>query len=76
MLSRVFFLALFGLLSTLAPALAGTNPEDVAWLAAKAKEDGVVTLASGLMYRELRAGAILQITSFYIGLVFILCLSS
>jgi len=53
MLSRVFFISLFGLLSV---AFAGTNPEDVAWLSAKAKEEGVITLASGLMYKELREG--------------------
>lgn len=56
MISRVFFLALFGLLSALSPVLAGTSAEGLAYLAAKAKEEGVVTLPSGLMYKELHAG--------------------
>ena len=34
----------------LAAANAGTSPEGKTWLEAKAKEDGVVTLESGLMY--------------------------
>jgi hypothetical protein len=32
-------------------SLAGTRPEDVKWLAEKAKEAGVVTLPSGLLYK-------------------------
>ena len=40
----------------LAAANAGTSPEGKAWLEAKAKEDGVVTLESGLMYKVLRDG--------------------
>lgn len=40
-----------------ASALAsGTNQAGLDFLAAKAKEEGVVTLASGLEYKELRAG--------------------
>ena len=59
MVSRYFFLAVFGILSVLSPVLAGTNPADVVYLEAKAKEDGVVTLPSGLMYKELRAGKVI-----------------
>ena len=40
----------------LAAANAGTSPEGKSWLEAKAKEDGVVTLESGLMYKVLRDG--------------------
>ena len=40
----------------LAVANAGTSPEGKTWLEAKAKEDGVVTLESGLMYKVLRDG--------------------
>ena len=40
----------------LAAANAGTSPEGKAWLDEKAKEDGVVTLESGLMYKVLRDG--------------------
>ena len=40
----------------LAAAHAGTSPEGKTWLEAKAKEDGVVTLESGLMYKVLRDG--------------------
>jgi hypothetical protein len=29
----------------------GTRPEDMAWLAAKAKEDGVVATGTGLLYK-------------------------
>ena len=36
--------------SAFAPASAST-PEGVAWLAAKAKEEGVVVLPSGLQYK-------------------------
>mmetsp|Transcript_17269 Transcript_17269/g.36144 ORF Transcript_17269/g.36144 Transcript_17269/m.36144 type:complete len:197 (-) Transcript_17269:335-925(-) len=37
-------------------AFAGTSAEGLAFLEAKGKEEGVVTLPSGLMYKELRAG--------------------
>ena len=40
----------------LASANAGTSPEGKAWLDEKAKEDGVVTLESGFMYKVLRDG--------------------
>ena len=40
----------------LAVANAGTSPEGRTWLDEKAKEDGVVTLESGLMYKVLRDG--------------------
>ena len=40
----------------LCAANAGTSPEGRTWLEAKAKEDGVVTLESGLMYKVLRDG--------------------
>merc|ERR1719188_1137276 len=38
------------------PAWAGTSKEDKAWLDAKGKEAGVVTLESGLMYKVLEEG--------------------
>ena len=44
------------LFSLLAVAYAGTTPEGVKWLAAKKAEEGVVTLPSGLMYKEIRPG--------------------
>lgn len=37
-------------------AFAGTSAEGLAFLEAKGKEEGVVTLPSGLMYKEIRAG--------------------
>ena len=40
----------------MAVANAGTSPEGRTWLEAKAKEDGVITLESGLMYKVLRDG--------------------
>ena len=40
----------------LAGANAGTSPEGRTWLDEKAKEDGVVTLEIGLMYKVLRYG--------------------
>ena len=40
----------------LCAANAGTSPEGRTWLDEKAKEDGVVTLESGLMYKVLRDG--------------------
>ena len=64
MVSRYFFLAVFGILSVLSPVLAGTNPTDVAWLNDKAKEEGVITLPSGLMYKELRAGKVIYCTAY------------
>jgi Domain amino terminal to FKBP-type peptidyl-prolyl isomerase len=47
--SRLFLLLIVAFL--LALAHAGTRPEDKAWLEAKGKEDGVVTLPSGLLYK-------------------------
>ena len=35
---------------------AGTSPEGLAWLAEKAKEDGVISLESGLLYKEIIPG--------------------
>ncbi|KAL9187463.1 hypothetical protein ACHAXT_001566, partial [Thalassiosira profunda] len=51
-------LALFlcALLSLCVVALAGTTAEGLAYLAGKEKEEGVVKTASGLMYKEIRAG--------------------
>ena len=53
--STLIITLLFALLS-LYTALAGTSAEGIAYLEAKGKEEGVVTLPSGLMYKELRAG--------------------
>eukprot|EP00545_Synedropsis_sp_CCMP1620_P012901 CAMPEP_0119018274 /NCGR_PEP_ID=MMETSP1176-20130426/18954_1 /TAXON_ID=265551 /ORGANISM="Synedropsis recta cf, Strain CCMP1620" /LENGTH=152 /DNA_ID=CAMNT_0006972233 /DNA_START=12 /DNA_END=470 /DNA_ORIENTATION=+ len=50
-LLRVLFFALF-----ITSVLAGTTQEGLDWLAAKGKEEGVVTRPSGLLYKELRAG--------------------
>lgn len=54
-LKTTFLSALLALVLTLAAA--GTNPEDIKWLEAKKSEAGVVTLASGLLYKEVRAGS-------------------
>merc|ERR1719223_926326 len=51
-----FILSFLLLLASIAPTLAGTNAEGLAFLEAKEKEEGVVKLESGLLYRELRAG--------------------
>uniref|UniRef100_A0A7S2LLV9 peptidylprolyl isomerase n=1 Tax=Leptocylindrus danicus TaxID=163516 RepID=A0A7S2LLV9_9STRA len=40
----------------IAAVSAGTNPEGLAWLAKKGEEEGVVTLPSGLLYKEIVAG--------------------
>mmetsp|Transcript_22044 Transcript_22044/g.33663 ORF Transcript_22044/g.33663 Transcript_22044/m.33663 type:complete len:153 (-) Transcript_22044:226-684(-) len=40
----------------IAAVSAGTTPEGLAWLAKKGEEDGVVTLPSGLLYKEIVAG--------------------
>ncbi|KAL7469221.1 hypothetical protein ACHAXS_009480 [Conticribra weissflogii] len=53
--SNLLLTLLCALLSFYA-ALAGTSAEGIAFLEAKGKEEGVVTLPSGLMYKELRAG--------------------
>jgi FKBP-type peptidyl-prolyl cis-trans isomerase FklB len=49
---------LFGILLVLlfALVLGGTNQEGLAFLAVKEKEEGVVKLPSGLLYKELVAG--------------------
>ena len=39
------------------PAAEGTNDAGKKWLAEKAKEDGVITLPSGLMYKVLKTGS-------------------
>jgi FKBP-type peptidyl-prolyl cis-trans isomerase len=52
MLYRTLLLALF----FAATALAGSNQEGLDFLAAKEKEDGVIKLASGLMYKEITVG--------------------
>ena len=46
------FAAVFAFLT----AVVATNEEGTKWLAEKAKEDGVVKLESGLMYKVLKAG--------------------
>ena len=48
MIRSVLFLLISSLLVSLAAA--GTNPEGLAFLAAKAAEEGVVKLPSGLLY--------------------------
>ncbi|OEU16630.1 FKBP-type peptidyl-prolyl cis-trans isomerase,putative [Fragilariopsis cylindrus CCMP1102] len=45
------------LVLAVAAVSAGTNQEGLAFLAKKATEDGVVKLDSGMMYKELKAGA-------------------
>lgn len=50
MMTRLSFLiTLFAVLVALAQA--GTRPEDAKWLAAKAKEEGVVATGTGLLYK-------------------------
>jgi len=56
MFSRAFILAICGLLSVLSPVHSGATPDGLAYLASKGKEDDVVTLPSGLLYKEIRAG--------------------
>mmetsp|Transcript_33998 Transcript_33998/g.48308 ORF Transcript_33998/g.48308 Transcript_33998/m.48308 type:complete len:106 (+) Transcript_33998:238-555(+) len=51
MLRSLFVFALL-----LVSALAGTNSEGLAFLSVKEKEEGVVKLPSGLMYKEIQAG--------------------
>eukprot|EP00578_Thalassiosira_sp_NH16_P000654 CAMPEP_0181138000 /NCGR_PEP_ID=MMETSP1071-20121207/34008_1 /TAXON_ID=35127 /ORGANISM="Thalassiosira sp., Strain NH16" /LENGTH=161 /DNA_ID=CAMNT_0023224797 /DNA_START=67 /DNA_END=552 /DNA_ORIENTATION=+ len=53
--SSLIVALLCGLLS-LYTVLAGTSADGIAYLEAKGKEDGVVTLPSGLLYKEVRAG--------------------
>jgi hypothetical protein len=57
--TMVILRALFLLLATVvACALAGgTNPEGLAFLAANAKKEGVITLESGLQYKVLKRGS-------------------
>jgi FKBP-type peptidyl-prolyl cis-trans isomerase len=43
-------------LFTITVVHAGTNAEGLAYLATKSKEAGVVTLPSGLLYKEIRPG--------------------
>lgn len=52
---RMLFTLLCALLA-ISTTLAGTSQEGLDFLAAKGKEDGVVTLPSGLLYKEIRAG--------------------
>jgi len=54
MIRTVLFFLISSLLVNL--SLAGTNAEGLKFLAAKEKEEGVVKLESGLLYKELRAG--------------------
>mmetsp|Transcript_26501 Transcript_26501/g.48020 ORF Transcript_26501/g.48020 Transcript_26501/m.48020 type:complete len:160 (+) Transcript_26501:133-612(+) len=49
-------LALFCGILSLYTVLAGTNTEGLDYLEKKGKEEGVVTLPSGLMYKEIEAG--------------------
>ena len=53
---RVLFVAFIGVFFLASIALAGTSPEGLEWLAKKDTEEGVVKLASGLRYKELRPG--------------------
>ena len=52
---RILFTLLCGILAV-ATTLAGTNQAGLDFLAAKGKEEGVVTLPSGLLYKEIVAG--------------------
>lgn len=52
MLRRVFL----SFLSLLVAVSAGTSPEGIAWLGKKGEEEGVVSLPSGLLYKEIVAG--------------------
>mmetsp|Transcript_16729 Transcript_16729/g.27758 ORF Transcript_16729/g.27758 Transcript_16729/m.27758 type:complete len:155 (-) Transcript_16729:51-515(-) len=57
MMSSNYLFALLSLLLLVTSTLAGTNPEGLKWLAVKEAEDGVIKLASGLMYKEITAGS-------------------
>ena len=54
--SRSLLVALLGFLFLVSSAVAGTTEEGLKWLAQKKLEDGVVSLPSGLMYKEERPG--------------------
>lgn len=56
MSSRSLLFALLGFLFLVSSAVAGTTEEGLKWLAQKKLEDGVVSLPSGLMYKEERPG--------------------
>jgi hypothetical protein len=53
MTARLIVLLILSLVVALAHA--GTRPDDVLWLTAKGKEEGVVTLPSGLLYNRVRS---------------------
>ena len=46
----------FAVVFALFTAVVGTNEEGIKWLAEKEKEDGVIKLDSGLMYKVLKKG--------------------
>jgi len=48
---------LFTLLLTPLAVFAGSNPESLLWLEKNSKEEGVITLSSGLQYKVLRKGS-------------------
>jgi FKBP-type peptidyl-prolyl cis-trans isomerase FklB len=54
--SRAAALCGFFAVCLVAVALAGTTPEGKSWLAMKAKEDGVISTGSGLLYKVLKSG--------------------
>eukprot|EP00978_Attheya_sp_CCMP212_P028705 scaffold99887_cov40-Attheya_sp.AAC.2 len=54
--TRSLLVALIGVVCLVSSVLAGSDAKGLEFLAAKAKEAGVVTLPSGLMYKEIRAG--------------------
>mmetsp|Transcript_3984 Transcript_3984/g.8468 ORF Transcript_3984/g.8468 Transcript_3984/m.8468 type:complete len:153 (-) Transcript_3984:220-678(-) len=54
--ARAVLSSLLSILLLASSALAGTNEEGLKYLASKEKEDGVVKLESGLMYKEIRPG--------------------
>mmetsp|Transcript_36870 Transcript_36870/g.45079 ORF Transcript_36870/g.45079 Transcript_36870/m.45079 type:complete len:154 (+) Transcript_36870:110-571(+) len=49
--------ALIGTLVLLSTGVSGTDDAGREWLEQKSREEGVVTLPSGLMYKEIRAGS-------------------
>jgi FKBP-type peptidyl-prolyl cis-trans isomerase len=59
--SFTFLTAVLALMVSLAAA---STPEGLAFLATKKTEEGVVELPSGLLYKEIRAGTLMDGTEF------------
>jgi hypothetical protein len=65
----IFFAAAFAVL--IAIAQAGTRPEDLKWLEAKATEPGVTATGSGLLYKGERCVVVMAVYLLLCCLVFL-----